>query len=557
MHRASLVIAALLLTSFAQAQTTSLRQQRIHAGDIAELIIEYEASIPSLYAIDTAPLEADFKVLDTRSRVTRVLKGKQTMHRMHWSVTLVPRRSGRLRIPALGFGDNHSDVLWLDVEPVSPALQTRQNAFIEIEAIPHKPYPGQQTRIILRLLHNLDVLDGRLEDPGIEQARVFRSGRDALYSRMRDGESFSVLERSILLIPESADTLAIGPAGYRGVITPVNEPGGEVIQEDPRYIYRNSDALQLQVRELPSGFDREGWLPAQDLEMDLAWDEFPQPVTIGDSLGVTLTLQAVGLPAEALPADLLLRESNHFRIYADQANRSTRVEGLARDAQLIGRLQQRHVIIIDQAGVVTLPQLRLTWWDVKRDAARVATLDATSITVAAADPGIDADHHDILSSLAAAKPGGWLIQPLFRYWPWFTAASMLLLIAGLLSAATGLRRRLAATARRALQLRQCRRVLKQACLENDAAAAHRALIAWSRLHWRDMRISSLHSIASRCGSRDWKEPLARLDAALFAARSGGWQGRELWHLVRMLGRTGAGRLATRSKRLPGLYPREI
>jgi hypothetical protein len=177
MYRTGLVVTTLLLmTSFAQAQTTSLRQQRIHTGDIAELTIEYEAAIPSLYAIDTAPLEVDFKVLDTRSSVTRILKENQTMHRMHWSVTLVPRRSGRLRIPALGFGDNHSDVLWLDVEPVSPGLQTRQNAFIEIEAIPYKPYPGQQTRIILRLLHNLDVLDGRLEDPGIELARVFRSG---------------------------------------------------------------------------------------------------------------------------------------------------------------------------------------------------------------------------------------------------------------------------------------------------------------------------------------------------------------------------------------------
>ena len=553
MYRTGLVLTTLLLTSFAQAQTTTLRQQQIHTGDIAELTIEYEAAIPSLYAIDTAPLEVDFKVLDTRSSVTRVLKEKQAMHRMHWSVTLVPRRSGRLRIPALGFGDNHSDVLWLDVEPVSPGLQTRQNAFIEIEAIPYKPYPGQQTRIILRLLHNLDVLDGRLEDPGIEQARVFRSGRDALYPSMRDGESFSVLERGILLIPESADTLAIGPAGYRGVITPANEPGGKVIQENPRYIYRSSDALQLQVRELPPGFDRERWLPAQDLEMDLAWDEFPQPPRIGDSLGVTLTLQAVGLPAEALPADLLLRESNQFRIYADQANRSTRVEGLAHDAQLIGRLQQRYVIIIDQAGVVTLPQLRLTWWDVKRDAARVVTLDATSVTVAA-DPDIDADHHDILSSLAAAKPGGWLIQPLFRYWPWFTAASIVLLIAGLLGAATGLRRRLVATAWRALQRRQCRRVLKQACFGNDAAATHRALIAWSRLHWRDPRISSLYSIASRCGSSDWNEPLARLDAALFAARPGDWQGRELWHLVRMQGSSGAGRKPDLSNRLPGLYP---
>jgi len=104
-----LVCAALcLLFSLAHAQTTSLRQSRIYAGDIAELTIEYDADIPSLYAIDTSVLDADFTVLDLKSRISRHFETNKTVHRMQWKIQMVPRRSGSIRIPPLAFGGNHS-----------------------------------------------------------------------------------------------------------------------------------------------------------------------------------------------------------------------------------------------------------------------------------------------------------------------------------------------------------------------------------------------------------------------------------------------------------------
>ena len=79
MLRCFAMILLLLWSSLAQSQTTSLRQQRVLAGDIAELVITYKADLPSMYAIDTAPLQADFKVLDTRSRVSRIYQADRAL----------------------------------------------------------------------------------------------------------------------------------------------------------------------------------------------------------------------------------------------------------------------------------------------------------------------------------------------------------------------------------------------------------------------------------------------------------------------------------------------
>ena len=102
-------------------------RQQIYQGDIAELTIEYEATIPSLYGIDTSILDTDFIVLDTRSSVSRIDDSEQISHRMNWTVQLVPRGIGSLQIPALKFGEYHSEPMLLEVKPASALQQAQQS----------------------------------------------------------------------------------------------------------------------------------------------------------------------------------------------------------------------------------------------------------------------------------------------------------------------------------------------------------------------------------------------------------------------------------------------
>jgi len=555
----SLGLLGMLVVSLALAQTTSLRQQQIYQGDIAELTIEYEASIPSLYGIDTSMLDTDFIVLDTRSSVSRVVDSKQVLHRMRWAVQLVPRRIGSLHIPPLKFGENHSEPMLLEVKPASAFQQVQQSVFVEVEAYPQNPYPGQQTRIVTRLFHNLELYDVTLAEPETSQAQVMRNGRELLYNTIRDDSNYKVLERSILLTSNALEQLSFEPAIYRGSFRP-----GNAAAATTRYIYRHSNSLSLKLRALPPGIEVANWLPAQRLDLALEWDEMDANPRPGDSLGVTLNLRASGLPGEALPADLLLHESEQYRIYADQETRSTRIEGAPGEEQFSGSLQQRYAIIFDRPGEITLPGLDLHWWNLDLDRAAVASVAATGLTVSASKASATSSivTGDSLNGVAAGDvvkgqetSARGLIPPgLYQHWTWLLLLPGGLLVVTLLMLAKPLYARILARMQLAHKRRRCLQHLKQACRSNDAPQSRHELIKWGRVHWCDHRISGLHQIARRGQSAHWARELAGLDAAVFALQADDWRGRALWELIRQEGKSASVKNPPAAGVLPGLYP---
>ena len=538
----------------AQAKNTSLRQSRIYEGDIAELTIEYEASIPSLYGIDTSILEDDFEVLKTHSQVTRVVDGGQILHRMQWSVQLLPRRSGSLRIAPLRYGENYSEEMLLQVAPIPAQQQSRQTVFIEVDAFPENPYPGQQVHLVTRLFHNIELLEGTLQEPEVDQAQVVRSGRDAYYDRVERGENLDLLERNILITPRSGTQLLIGAANYQGSFRADDKTESDSAM---RYIHRRSNAFTLALRPLPAGFNDDSWLPARQLELKLEWDPLTSSPRPGDSLGVTLTLRALGLPAETLPTDLLVQENSQFKIYADQESRTTRVEGSAGAEQLVGLLQQRYAIIFDEVGQVTLPAINLPWWDVEQDSPRLARLESTTWTVIAAESIIENQAAQYSAEYSQASMNRGLIATRFYgYWPWLVPGSIAIIIAILLAAPLAenpLRKRLLNELRRSREKHRCLQNLQRACRTNDAGRARTELIKWGRAHWRDKQISGLYHIAG-LRPKHWSDQLTQLDAAVFAQQPKAWNGEALWSLVKQERHSSDRKRLADSTVLPGPYP---
>ena len=164
------------LQSLSHAQTAYLRSSQVFTGDIAELIIEHNNRIPSLYALDTSVLEADFEVLDIKSSVSRMFESNKAFHRMRWQIEILPRSTGKLRIPPLQIGDVFTPVLMLEVIPQSAELRSANHVQVELQAEPETPYVGQQTQIVIRVIHNIPLFDGDLIDPTIDNADTYSHG---------------------------------------------------------------------------------------------------------------------------------------------------------------------------------------------------------------------------------------------------------------------------------------------------------------------------------------------------------------------------------------------
>ena len=542
----------ILVQSIGQAQTTYLQPERIYAGDITQLVIEIDSKIPSLYALDTSVLKQDFDVLDIKSSVLRVLENNNLFHRMSWKIDLLPRRHGQLKIPSLMIGETATPELGLVVIPEPPESSANHRVFVEIEALPKNPYVGQQTQIVIRVIHNTPLSNTGLLLPASEHTDVFLAKSDSTYSIVRDGSSFDVFERQLAMIAQVPGDIEIPAASYRGIIN----AGDEAVTTDStppaRTIYRKSDSLVLQVRKPASNFTGHNWLPARRLSVTRQWEDNKVGLQVGDTLDVTLTIEATGLAAESLPADLLAQNTDQIRVYADQATRSNRFE----DQELIGRLQQRFAIVIAEAGVISLPATRLKWWNTDRESEETVVLEARQWTVSDSGTGKE-------TAMDAAsfqyQPGSDTVSPVLgaiynhwrSYWPMIVLLSALLLLL-----ASPLRLKIIAVVSAFTRQRRDRSLLKLACRSNNAAETRHQLLKWGRAYLPGVGIVGLHQIEAVLNNNDLSLELRRLDAVLYSNRISGWQGDRLWHLIeaeRRRGRQAPG--ATNS--MPDLYPQQV
>jgi len=528
------------LTPAAFATTAYLHPQAVFEGDISELVIEYDSKIASLYALDTAALDTDFEILDTRSRVFRVDRDASGEHRMQWRLQLLPRRSGSLVVPPIHFGDQSTPPLTLQVKPVPVDLGSRQKVLVELASEPRSPYVGQQTLLSLRLLHNTPLrLDG-LAEPRLADAAIYRDSEEKVYFVERNGEEFRVLERQMLVFPRQAGALELPPAVMRGQL---RQPAMAASDTEPesRKISRSSNPLRLQVREPPAAFSGRYWLPARDLVISQQLQSHDGALRIGDSIDWSLRIEARGLPAASLPANLLEFEAENYTVYADRARRSDRLD----QGEVLARLEQRFAIIVTDAGAIELPGISLAWWDTAADRERQARLEGTRLGFAeAAAPAAEQQAAGIDQRILIPFTGDhrrWALPLLVL------AASALLLIAW-----RTLRRRFGDALDLLLRRWRIGSLLKQACRENQATRARALLIEWGRARWPGQGINGLYAIRERCQSAQLAAEIARLDAALFAPGQSGWHGGGLWAALVSGRRSASAR--RRENRLPGLYP---
>ena len=250
----------------------------------------------------------------------------------------------------------------------------------------------------------------------------------------------------------------------------------------------------------------------------------------------------VGLPADALPADLLVEPAAGVRVFPDQPVRGNRFDADI----LIGRLRQSFAVLLTRSGDIELPPIELTWWDLNTDRARVARLPGRVIRVAASgDPTLDGSRvtgRQFIGEIAGAPPNAW------------QKAILIVLIVALYLAWTSFGDRLQHLLWAAYRRHQSLQRLRRACIDDNPRAARDALLYWSRQQWPDRPGFGLAHIRRRLPSPELARALTELDAAIYAANKAGWQGRDLWYALQTARQARADNRVTDRAATADLYP---
>ncbi len=565
---------------------------------------------------DFSPLEGDFEILD-RSVSTRmsVINGETSQTR-EWTVVLAPRREGELSIPPISAGGSQSSPLQVQVlpegrsDPDSVPRPLRLETRVDLA----EPYVQQAFTYRVRVLFREQPRRMSLTEPVAEGATIEPAGDDQSYSEMIDGRRYTVIERSFLVVPQRSGPLTIRSPRLEAVV-PEDRPGvrrsplaeleemfgGRVFQGFPgladtapgrRVVERGADQ-QVEVRPQPDGAGPV-WLPAESVQLSDEWAPSPPVFRVGEPVTRILTITASGTTAASLP-DLAPGNPDGANLYPEQP----RVEDLPGPGGPAAVKSLKIAVVPSRAGDLTLPEIRLPWWDVVQDRARVAVIPQRTVQVepavpmAAPSPAPAADPAPV-SRADRAEPDGleaeteapavgdptaalsglgrdWMATIRDNPWAWLAAllgSGWLLTLAWIL---TDRRRRRAVAppppahalqAGRPRSLAAAGEDLRRACRTDDPRAARDALLAWGQARWPEDAPRGLGALAARLGEPETDEVLDGIDRAIYAQGQDrpayGWDGNDTWlRLEPLLERAAQSERAGRAPALPGLYPRGV
>ncbi|KAG1707629.1 hypothetical protein GQR58_003291 [Nymphon striatum] len=399
-----------------------LNQESFYEGDPITLTIESSGnSVSSNNGAepDLTPLSKDFQILGTStSTQINILNGHQRSKRS-WTIELQPQKKGKLQIPEIHIGQDKTLPVDLEITEIPADIkeETSKHIFVEssIDIAGEQPYVQQQIPYTVKLFYDNTMQSGKIYSPTVENAVVEQLGEDRRYRTLRMGKKYSVVEKHFVISPEKSGTLHIPPTSVKGRLTITennnqkrrrrnnngdstdfmnrflnNSPFGN----DPFFkdfgdsffsgrraaskpFTAQSEEINVEVQPLPKAFTGNLWLPAEELLIEDSWSKSPPELRVGEPVTRTLRLQAKGLAGSQIPKIEVPKPSS-IRIYPEQAKSETRTDGKT----VYGISEMNISYIPDAQGQVTIPEIKLDWWNVVTKKQETFTLPKWDLNVA-------------------------------------------------------------------------------------------------------------------------------------------------------------------------------
>lgn len=508
-------------------------------------------------ALDGAPdlsvLQNDFEVLNQGKSSSYQFINGHSSRSTRWSITLMPKHGGQLRIPAIAIdGENSAPITLTVTATAAPTQGSPQQGqlFLDVSATPQSVYVQQQIVYTVRLFHAVNLGNqATLTEPKLagSDAIVEKLGEDKNYQTTRNGVRYGVVERKYAIYLQHSGNLEIPPLVFDGDI-PI-AASGNFFSFDPfgtrtRHQRVTSQPVTITAQAAPANFHGNQWLPATNLQVVEQWSPDPPHFTVGQPITRTVAVMADGLTAAQLPP-LEAGTISGLKQYPDQPS----LKDTKASSGITGLRSEKIAMIPKQAGTITLPAIIIPWWNTTTNTAEVARLPARTVTVTAASgttvpavPTVPADSTTPPQKTKASPTNAAAEQtstslPAARaaeagIWPWLT----LLMATGWLVTALAWWWRTRHSAptppskpdeKAGSSLRQLENQIKTYCLANDATGSSRAILSWAQQRWPQHHPVSLTGLAKRCPP-SLASQLQILDRARYDSTDTPWLGESLW-----------------------------
>lgn len=531
-----LLLVGLAFPALAVKFEASVDRNEVAEGESLILTLRYNSNTLT-GTPDFSPIEKDFEIANqNRKSSFQFVNGKSNSWTI-WTLHLVPERLGTLTIPPVTFKGEKSNPVTVTVKKVSAAVKQQQSkqVFFHTETDMRTAYVQGQILYTEKLYFSVPLDNSQLSEVSVEDAIVSQLGDIKHYRTQLDGRSFEVYERRYVIFPQVSGELVIPGPRYTGEMS--NGPW-----RPGRPIRVSQPPTKLQVLPQPASYPQATWLPATDLQLNYQWLGNSADLKVGEPVTLKLTLKAEGLSAAQLPA-IPLPELSSLKYYPDQAQ--TQEQQTQKGMQ--STRTQSIAIVPTKEGSITLPEIRLPWWNTQLGRLEYAIIPPQRLT-AKADPNaaptqpvISSPVSNTADTASTQTPteatGNYLWQIISAVFAllWLATLALWWLSPRAMATNHNLSKGINEPEQQPLSVRKHLKAIKQACRNNDATLARSAILAWASATL-DRQISGLDQLADIMTAKQSNsgliQALKELDYTLYS--SGGndaWQGEYLWQLL--------------------------
>ncbi len=506
------------------AITVQVEPGKVQMGDTIQLILTTDDA-QSGGVPDLTPLQKDFRIVGTERSMNYTFINGQSQSSSRWTVLLIAKKSGILPIPALQIGREQSPATQVEVtnEPTTSfdtgsQASVQDEVMLKTEVNENNPYISQQVIYTVRLYNSGRLLDAEYQPPKAENALLIALGDADRYQTVENGRTYVIEEQRYAVFPQKSGTVKIiGPSFHALSYDTV-----------PRQINKRSKITTLSVKPIPPAFNNKIWLPAKQVKLSEQYDNSAAVLSQGDTLVRTVTLQAVAVPGQLLPA--LDFSGNQFSVYPEKPD----ADNIIRQQELIGKTTTKVTYLLNKSGHITIPRVELPWFNIVTGKAEVAVLPERTITVEAKQQAVlqtmssqptSTDSKDLpvqkkvqftAETVKSFDMAWWLAGG-------FAAAWVITLIIWWYRS-----NQMPHSNSKRLVLKR----LQKACMDNNPYEARDALLHWATLQWPEFEMLNLNDLTKRLHDSQFKRQLHLLSQLLYSQdKKIPWQGKELWQCI--------------------------
>ena len=491
-------------------------------NDTFNLTITQES--PSTRSVpDLTPLQKDFIVIGTQRQLNYTVINGQAQSSSQWVITLKPLKEGLLTLPAITLGREHTNPLTININVNESARAKAINAeaskdiFLQTTISPQKPYLNQQIIYTVTLYNNKRLLDAEYQGPKVENALIFPLGEARRYQTIHNNNNYLAEEQTYAIFPQQSGALEILSPQFSALIYDIH----------PERVTATNAPLKVEVQPIPQSFKNKTWLPAQNIILTENYEYTASQLKEGSTLTRHITIRAKGLPAQLLPA-LEFKESREFKAYPEKGEEENKVI----ENNVVGERELKVTYLLHKAGQITLPEVRLPWFNTEKNQAEEALLPSKTLTIL---PLVTPGQSNVDTTLTTAKVLGQQTKatPFTARKSFNIGWGVALFFAIAWFITLGFLWRHKRKGQYASPTNKILSALKRACMENKAQKARDLLLLWGKSQWPEAQLLNLNDLNTLTHNLALKKQIQLLSEALYStSKYSSWQGEALLQAIR-------------------------